>query len=185
MKGIIFTEFLEMVENQFGLEIQDKIIMESNLKSEGIYTSVGTYPHQEMITLVTKLSEVLNIEVPTLLKVYGKYLFKAFAKRYVTIVSALTDPFELLEAVEGHIHGEVRKLYPDAELPSFDTEQPTEERLHMLYRSSRKMSDLAEGLIEGCFEFFNQTAQIERKMIAEDGQEVLFIITKEKIIVRT
>ena len=43
MKGVIFTEFLELVEKKFGLAMVDKIIGQSNLASEGIYTSVGTY----------------------------------------------------------------------------------------------------------------------------------------------
>ena len=42
MKGIIFTEFLDLVEEKFGLEMVDKIIEQSNLDSGGIYTSVGT-----------------------------------------------------------------------------------------------------------------------------------------------
>jgi len=32
MKGIVFTEFLELVENKFGLEMVDTIILNSNLK---------------------------------------------------------------------------------------------------------------------------------------------------------
>ena len=30
MKGIVFTEFLELVENKFGLEMVDTIILNSN-----------------------------------------------------------------------------------------------------------------------------------------------------------
>ena len=36
MKGIVFTEFLEMVEEKFGLEVVDYIIESSELASEGI-----------------------------------------------------------------------------------------------------------------------------------------------------
>ena len=45
MKGIVFREFISMVENEFSIETADEIITASNLKSEGAYTSVGTYPH--------------------------------------------------------------------------------------------------------------------------------------------
>ena len=64
MKGIIFREFLEMVEEQFGYKTVDTIIENSNLASKGIYTSVGTYPHQEMFSLVKELSALTNISVP-------------------------------------------------------------------------------------------------------------------------
>ena len=52
MKGIVFTEFLDLVEDKFGLEMVDKIIQSSDLESGGIYTSVGTYKFSEMLQLV-------------------------------------------------------------------------------------------------------------------------------------
>ncbi len=53
MKGMVFTEFLEMVEDRFSPEIADRIITASDLRSGGAYTAVGTYEHSEMIQLVT------------------------------------------------------------------------------------------------------------------------------------
>ena len=41
MKGIIFTEFLDLVEEKFGLAMVDKIIKQSQLESKGIYKSIG------------------------------------------------------------------------------------------------------------------------------------------------
>ena len=41
MKGMVFIEFLELVEEKFGLEMVDNIIEQSNLESEGVYTLVG------------------------------------------------------------------------------------------------------------------------------------------------
>ena len=56
MKGIVFTEFLELVEEKFGIEMVDEIITASNLESGGAYTAVGTYKFVEMINLLTALS---------------------------------------------------------------------------------------------------------------------------------
>ena len=46
MKGIVFREFIDMVESQFSLETADAIIQASSLSTHGAYTTVGTYPHQ-------------------------------------------------------------------------------------------------------------------------------------------
>ena len=73
MKGIVFTEFLEMVESTFGLETVDYIITNSDLESKGAYTAVGTYDFGEMLRLVTNLSEKVNSPVDDLLYVYGTY----------------------------------------------------------------------------------------------------------------
>ena len=45
MKGIVFTEFLEMVEDKFSADMVDDIIDDCDLASGGAYTAVGTYPH--------------------------------------------------------------------------------------------------------------------------------------------
>ncbi|MEK0435552.1 MAG: hypothetical protein RL369_1601, partial [Pseudomonadota bacterium] len=66
MKGIVFREFIDMVESQFSLETADAIIQASSLSTHGAYTTVGTYPHQEMVDLVANLSERTGIAVPAL-----------------------------------------------------------------------------------------------------------------------
>jgi Haem-NO-binding len=52
MKGVVFTEFIEMVEDRFSPEMADRIIERAKLPSGGAYTTVGTYDHGEMIQLV-------------------------------------------------------------------------------------------------------------------------------------
>ena len=75
MKGIVFKEFIGMVESAFGEETVEKIIDKSNLESEGAYTSVGTYDHGEILQLVTHLSEECSTSVPDLVKTFGKHPF--------------------------------------------------------------------------------------------------------------
>ena len=42
MKGIIFTEFMQMVEDRFSIEVAEEIIDAATLPSGGSYTSLGT-----------------------------------------------------------------------------------------------------------------------------------------------
>jgi hypothetical protein len=51
IKGIVFVEFIEMVDNQFSLEMSERLIEMTDLPSKGVYTSVGTYDFNEMLTL--------------------------------------------------------------------------------------------------------------------------------------
>ena len=55
MKGIVFTEFLDLVEERFGLEMVDAIISQSKLESKGVYTSIGTYSFSELLQLLQNL----------------------------------------------------------------------------------------------------------------------------------
>lgn len=114
MKGIIFTEFFEMVEQKFDYSMVDKLLTDTTLPSEGIYTAIGTYSHTEMATLVVKFSQETTIPVPNLLRVFGQYLFKTFNLSYSHIIENAPDAFTFLKSIPNYIHVEVKKLYPDA-----------------------------------------------------------------------
>lgn len=180
MKGMVFTEFLEMVEDKFGLEVADRIINDSHLPSRGVYTAVGTYPHSEMYTLVGNLSKVSGISVPDLLKVYGEHLFTRFAVGYARFFEGINSTFDFLSQIENYIHVEVLKLYPDAELPRFEVSSHTPEKLELIYTSERKLSDFAFGLISGCLKHFREEDRItlNMKMLKEDGSVVMFILQR-------
>lgn len=180
MKGIVFTEFLELVEQKFGLEMVDNIIEESNLESKGIYTSVGTYSFSEMLALVTNLSAHTNISVDDLLMVYAEHFFGVLEASYPGLLATYKDPIEMLASIENHIHVEVRKIYPDAELPTFTTLEKTENTLVMLYKSSRAMYSFGLGLMNKTFDHFNSKGTIVLEKLNDEGTEVKFSITKNE-----
>lgn len=178
MKGLVFREFLGMVEDEFGYETVDTIIEKSKVPSKGVYTTVGTYKVEEMFALLGELSREKAIPADKLLYVFGKYIFSVFKKLYPHFFENKTNSFDLLSEVEDTIHVEVLKLYPEAELPSFEVKQVSSKEMTMVYRSKRRMSDFAEGLIAGCLEYFKEEATIRKEMIEKDGSVVLFTIVK-------
>lgn len=160
-----------MVESRYSIETADGIITAANLSSAGAYTSVGTYPHQEMVDLVTQLSARTGVGVPDLLNDFGRHLFKRFSVIHPEFIKTQSSAFELLRRLDGHIHVEVRKLYIDAELPSFDYEEISDGEMVFIYRSSRRLADFAHGLIQGCVEHFGQSMQVERTDLPDEGDE--------------
>lgn len=179
MKGIVFTEFLEMVADKFSDDMVDDIIDDSDLESEGIYTSVGTYSHKEIVKLVVSLSKRTDIEVEDLIRVFGQHLFGRFYQLHPAFFSENTGVFTFLESVEHYIHVEVRKLYPDASLPSFATEREGEKVLIMTYSSQHPFSTLAQGLLHGCLDYFKVDAEIIMKdLSAGKGTHAEFRIVK-------
>ncbi|MBT8316504.1 MAG: heme NO-binding domain-containing protein [Lutibacter sp.] len=178
MKGIVFTEFLELVEEKFGFETVDEIIEKSDLKSNGVYTSIGTYDFSEMLQLVQHLSAKTTISIDQLLLVYGEHFFSVLETNYPSFFKLYTDPIEMLASIENHIHVEVIKIYPEAELPTFEVVERAENSLIMIYKSSRSMHHFGLGLMNKTFEHFNSKATIVLEKIKADGTEVKFSITK-------
>ncbi|MEP3837623.1 MAG: heme NO-binding domain-containing protein [Algibacter sp.] len=178
MKGIVFTEFLELVEDKFGLEMVDNIINASNLESKGVYTSVGTYSFSEMLQLLQHLSANTGISIDDLLLVYSEHFFSVLKDSYPGLIASYKDPIEMISSIENHIHVEVRKIYPDAELPTFEVVEKTDRSLILIYRSSRAMHHFGLGLMNKTFEHFNSSATIVLEKLKEDGTEVKFLINK-------
>jgi len=178
MKGIVFTEFIDLVEEKFGLEMVDKIISASTLDSNGVYTAVGTYSFSEMLQLLQHLSENTGISIDNLLLVYAEHFFSVIEKSYPGLLATYKDPIEMISSIENHIHVEVRKIYPDAELPTFEVEDKTDDSLVLIYKSSRAMHHFGLGLMNKTFAHFNSTATIDLEKIKEDGTEVRFVINK-------
>jgi hypothetical protein len=177
MKGVVFTEFLEMVEAKFSYEITENIIEAANLPSGGVYTAVGTYDHAEIVALVTHLSKATNISIPDLLRAFGHHLLYRFAAGFPQFFEGITSSFDFMQRVDGYIHVEVRKLYPEAQLPKLECEQPSPNVLKVTYRSNRPFADLADGLIAGCVEYFKDGVTVTREDVVP-GSVAVFTMTK-------
>lgn len=156
MKGVVFTEFTEMVESRYGLGALDKLLEACNLPSKGYYTSVGTYDHRELVDLLVTFSKQKQIPLPKLLEEFGIYLFRSFSRLYPMLFEKPDNILDFLESVENYIHVEVRKLYPDAELPRFICEHRDERSLTLIYTSDKSMADLAVGLIKGALVYYDE-----------------------------
>lgn len=161
MKGMVFTEFLDFVEDRFGLEEVDRMTEASN--SGGSYTSVGTYDHAELVGMLMVLSKNTAIEISQLLLDFGQHLFGFLVESYPAVLGDSKNAFDLLSHIDDHIHVEVRKLYPDSELPEFRHEILSDNSMRLTYRSERGLADLAEGLLRGCFDYYREAVEIERE----------------------
>ena len=179
MKGLIFTEFLDLVEEKFGLAMVDSIIQQSNLESGGAYTSIGTYEFSELLSLISNLSKNTELPVDDLLLVYSEHLFKVLASLHPNLIEHYKDPMDFLASIEDHIHVEVQKIYPDAQLPKFETLERTETKMVMIYSSERALYMLGKGLMQETLKLFDVKGSVDVLKLNEQGTKVKFTISLE------
>jgi len=179
MKGIVFTEYIEFVENSYGFETTQQMIDNSNLSNDAVFTSVGTYDPTEFVKMVLKLSEIVNAEVSELLIAYGKYLFNRFSELYPHFFHEGLNIFDFINKIDDYIHVEVKKLYPDAELPMVKTVKRNDNMIEIVYNSQRRFGDFAHGLLLGAVSYFNVDVEITTRLLEDDGSKVQFILTKK------
>ena len=107
-------------------------------------------------------------------------MFGRFYELYPEFFEGSSTAFDFLAGIEDHVHAEVRKLYPDAELPTFETTRPTPDTLIMVYRSKRPLAIMALGLMKGCFKHFGEAVSIDQEDYSTaEGSHVRFTLKKQ------
>jgi hypothetical protein len=180
VRGLIFTEFIELVEEKFGVVMADAVLSTPGLSDGGAYTSVGRYPHTEMLAMVGTLAERSGLPAKDLCVVFGEWLFSKLARAFEFSVKPHKDAFSFLSSLDGVIHVEVRKLYPDAELPRVPIVRLDDRELVMEYRSKRPFADVAEGLLRGALAWFGERAELRREPLdADPTRSARFVIVRK------
>lgn len=177
MKGVVFTEFLAFVERQMGPAAVDQMIddCEPLLSTGGAYTAVGTYPCAEMGALLGALSKRSGANPSDLLKSFGDALATAFVGAYPGYFEQASDLFDFVSRIDSYIHAEVRKLYPDAELPEFEVIERDDERIVLVYRSPRALQDLAVGMFMGSAAYFREQVVVNMSLTGAQDEAVFTI----------
>ena len=169
-----------MVESVFNPDLMDDVLDECNLESGGAYTTVGTYDHTELLQIVTVLSKHTDIPVKDLVHKFGHHLFSRFYELMPHFFEEPKSAFQFLESVHDYIHVEVKKLYPDASLPSFSTEREGDSVLIMTYKSRCPFADFAGGLMTGCIDFYKETIDIQSEDHNSDDEYCrVFTLTRQ------
>jgi hypothetical protein len=128
---------------------------------------------------VVELNKETGVPVPDLLHTFGRHLFIRFVKAYPAFFEHAPSAFSFLEQIDNHVHVEVRKLYPDAELPRFECSRPAPNSLVMTYISKRRFGALAEGLIAGCIDHFGEKIRIDKEDLSDEHESrINFRLTK-------
>ncbi|MGJ8597552.1 heme NO-binding domain-containing protein [Sulfitobacter sp.] len=176
MKGAIFVELVSMAENAFGEDVVDDVLDKADLDNGGAFTTVGNYPCSELVKIVMAFSEHSGISPEVLQRMFGHWMLDHFVENYAEFFEGKTDSFSLLEAVDGEIHVEVKKLYPEAELPVFAAERLSDNHLSLTYSSPRPLVEFCHGMIEASLKRYGETAEIGRCPVAHQENATNFDI---------
>ncbi|WP_325063791.1 heme NO-binding domain-containing protein [Pseudoblastomonas halimionae] len=175
MKGLIFSELIRFMEEQQDPLFVERVIAAAKLPNDAAFSRIGVYPTAHALLLVGEASKLSGIPVAALCEAFGSYLFGRFTILYPEIMSSYSTAESLLEHVRGHIHEDVKVLYPDATPPEV-TATTQDGDCVVEYRSHRPLAHIACGLIRGCLEHFGDERKIEWVNCSESGDAATFRI---------
>lgn len=177
MKGVIIAELVRWIEQAFSPAVADAVIVRSDLPGDGVYTTVGNYPHTDALAMMGALAEISGETVPVLADSYGYWLASRFMELYPEMFEGYTDAVTFLRDVDGQHHREVTKLYPDARTPSIVVVIDGEE-LTVSYGSHRPLADVAHGLVRGYIDYYGDDLEVVRDPGSPGPHAARFLVRK-------
>ncbi|WP_432258083.1 heme NO-binding domain-containing protein [Cupriavidus sp. TMH.W2] len=167
MKGIVFNLLEEVVIRHYGENTWDALLDDTGLT--GAYTSLGSYPDDDIYKLVGVASKALNLSTFDLLRWFGREAMPLMATRYPAYFQGHAAAREFVLSVNSIIHPEVRKVYPGADVPTFGFRDEPGGALLMEYRSARRLCALAQGFVEGAGDQFGESVEFEHLKCMHNG----------------
>lgn len=159
MKGIVFNVLEEVVVANYGETVWDNLLEAAG--SNGVYTSLATYPDDQIMRLVQAASDALGLPAADVVRWFGRNAIPRFAARYPVFFNAHTSTRPFVLALNTIIHPEVRKIYTGAQCPHFDFQDDADGSLLIGYRSPRKLCAIAHGFIEGVADHYHEEVQVD------------------------
>ena len=169
LKGIVFNILQQVISDEHGEEVWDDVLDTAGL--DGIYTAVGSYPDEELTSLVAVASEKLGTTPDDLVRVFGRKAIPHFAERYPQFFAPHTDTRSFVLTLNEVIHPEVRKLFPGADVPNFDFALPDDRSVELAYVSPRRLCSFAEGLVQGAADHYGETVELHQTSCSKRGDE--------------
>lgn len=171
MKGLIFNVVEEVVIELYDEDTWDDLLDATG--ADGAYTALGNYDDAELLGIVDAAVKATGIPSDDLWRVVGRHALPRLAERLPEAVADAADARAFLMSVNDIIHPEVRMLYPDAVPPVFEFSDD-DGAMIVRYRSARRLVALAEGLIAGCGDLFDETVDVEAIEGDTQADEALF-----------
>ncbi len=169
MKGIVFNVLEEVVVAEYGDATWELLLDKAAV--QGVYTSLGNYPDEDLNRLAGAASEALGTPISDVVRWVGRRALPIFASRFPQFFAAHRSARTFVTSLNDIIHPEVRKVYPGAQTPEFDFESRPDGSLRMTYRSHRRLCAFALGLIEGAADRYGEEVRIEEPVCMLQGAD--------------
>lgn len=169
LKGIVFNILQQVISDEHGERVWDDVLDAAG--SRGVYTAVGSYPDDELTALVAAAAGMLGVSPDDLVREFGRKAIPHFAELYPQFFAPHSSTRSFVLTLNKVIHPEVRKLFPGADVPTFEFSTPDERTVELAYVSKRRLCAFAEGLTLGAAEHYGETVEMTQTSCMKRGDD--------------
>ena len=158
MKGTVVSTWVKTLKKIYPQYVYN------NMKNAGINPDAPISPldnidDQKVNTFMNSVAKDANITVDKLWRIIGRDNLKAFYEGYSLFFNK--DNAYLFLNSMNDVHQVVRKKIPGSNPPSMDMKIQNKHVVYLTYASKRNMFEYFLGLIDGVFEHFKESVQVE------------------------
>lgn len=171
MKGVVFTLFERFVTENWGEDTYEDLLDAAPVVEDSAFVSVQSYPDEWLFAMVGVACDKLEVDAATALRSFGRYCFSKLVDAHPVFVEDVAHPKAFLMKVHDVVHVEVNKLMPGAVTPTLLARDTGPFSVEVTYRSPRAICAFAEGLMEGCAEWYGVPFTYEHLTCTHRGDE--------------
>lgn len=173
MVGLIVNAFVDYVNNYCSEAGKEAL----RRKTAGLtIMATENYPDELVVSVIEEVAKAENKSLSDILKEFGRSFIKWSEPKFRMAYSAPTAKEFLLKMAL--VHKSAKSYSSQAVPPAFQYEDPSADKLVMLYNSNRKLCPLIHGLIKGVGERYGCAITVEEKTCMHKGaSECRFEIT--------
>ena len=178
MHGLIANQLRSYAVTQYGRDAWTNAIRSSGaVLPESPPPLDVTVPDEDVVAVMVALAAAADVSMPVLLEDFGAFLAPGLLRIYEPLVKPHWRALDVIEHVEEEIHTAVRLRDRDADPPYLAARRRTSTSVEVVYTSPRHLCAIAEGIVRGLAEHFNERVTVSQPecMLRGDGRCLLAI----------
>jgi hypothetical protein len=154
--GVIFTSFRDFLDAEHGAAVRAKVF-----EGEPLFLLSDAYPDEQFVRLLREASAQIGVDQGDLLEAFGVFAAeRTFSRLYPAFFAVSRSSRDFLLTVETRIHELVRATIPNAAPPQLAVSELDDDRVEILYTSSRRLCRLLRGLAEGTARHYGERTEL-------------------------
>ena len=169
MHGLILVQLQKFAQQSIGPNQWRDALFQSGIENTAFSVAMN-YDDSKAFELVKLAAKALGIPTDDVVESFGRFLASELIKLYQRVIKPGWRTLDIIENTETFIHSAVRASNPGATPPVLDAIRISEDELHLLYSSNRKLCKLATGIIKGLADHYDEVIEIQKDscMLAGD-----------------
>ncbi len=182
MHGIIFNQLLKFVRENYGFDVLNQILEDSQLDGK-FYDATKAYPDKEIVTIVASACKRLMVKEETVLEAFGRFLVPGLIQTYQSYILPSWRTIDLLAHIETTMHRAVRQAEPEASPPRLEVKKCNKDKVEIRYFSGRNMHALGVGLIKGVAEHYEEEDNLKISISEIENGKLITVKIEQSVAV--